>query len=247
MRIVEYGKENQEVILLLHGGGLSWWNYRKEAQLLCDHYHVVLPVLDGHADSEEDFISIEQAAKHVISLINDRFDGAVLMLGGLSLGAQVVIEMLSQRKDISRFAIIESASVIPDQLTNALLSPSISASFGLIQKKWFAKMQFQYLRIADDLFDEYYRDTSLITKENMISFLKASTTYQIKPTLKECNADIRIVIGGKEQKSIRSSASILKQTLPNSTLEIKEGFYHGEYSINHPDVYVADLLKKINS
>ena len=22
--------------MMLHGGGLSWWNYRKEAELLCD-------------------------------------------------------------------------------------------------------------------------------------------------------------------------------------------------------------------
>ena len=31
MKYIEYGKENNEVIMMLHGGGLSWWNYRKEA------------------------------------------------------------------------------------------------------------------------------------------------------------------------------------------------------------------------
>ena len=29
--------------MLLHGGGLSWWNYRAEAELLGDRCHVVLP------------------------------------------------------------------------------------------------------------------------------------------------------------------------------------------------------------
>ena len=28
MNYVEYGKENSDVIILLHGGGLSWWNYK---------------------------------------------------------------------------------------------------------------------------------------------------------------------------------------------------------------------------
>ncbi len=41
MKYIEYGKENSEVIMLLHGGGLSWWNYRKEAELLCDEYHII--------------------------------------------------------------------------------------------------------------------------------------------------------------------------------------------------------------
>ena len=37
-------------------------------------------------------------------------------------------------------------------------------------------MQFQYLRIRDELFEEYYRDTAKINKSNVIAFLKANTT-----------------------------------------------------------------------
>lgn len=60
MKIIEYGKQNRDIIMLLHGGGLSWWNYRAEAEILKDHYHVVLPILDRHADSDADFVSIEK-------------------------------------------------------------------------------------------------------------------------------------------------------------------------------------------
>ena len=49
MNYVEYGKENSDVIILLHGGGLSWWNYKEVAERLQTDYHVVLPILDGHA------------------------------------------------------------------------------------------------------------------------------------------------------------------------------------------------------
>ena len=48
MNYVEYGKENSDVIILLHGGGLSWWNYKEVAERLQTDYHVVLPILDGH-------------------------------------------------------------------------------------------------------------------------------------------------------------------------------------------------------
>ena len=43
MNYVEYGKENSDVIILLHGGGLSWWNYKEVAERLQTDYHVVLP------------------------------------------------------------------------------------------------------------------------------------------------------------------------------------------------------------
>ena len=246
MKIVEYGKQNQGVILLLHGGGLSWWNYRSEAELLSDRYHVVLPILDGHADSDEDFEGIEENATRMISHIDREYGGSVLFIGGLSLGAQILVEMLSQRKDICRYAMIESASVIPSRMTNALIGPMLSSSFSLIRKQWFAGIQFDSLHIRDDLFEDYFRDTVKISKENMIAFLKANTAYGLKPALQECRARVRIIVGGKEQKSMQRSAGQLRDMIPESVLEVKEGLYHGEFSLNHPEQYAAELCEMIN-
>ena len=62
MTVIEYGKQNTDTVILLHGGGLFWWNYREASKLLTENYHVVLPVLDGHADSDAPFVSIEENA-----------------------------------------------------------------------------------------------------------------------------------------------------------------------------------------
>ena len=42
MKYIEYGKEKKDVIILLHGGGLSWWNYKEVAEKLSNNYHIVL-------------------------------------------------------------------------------------------------------------------------------------------------------------------------------------------------------------
>mgnify|MGYP003479050409 CR=1 FL=1 len=78
MKYVEYGQENKEVIIFLHGGGLSWWNYREVAELLQDDYHVVLPILNGHAGSDKDFVSIEENADGIIAFIDEKFGSSVL-------------------------------------------------------------------------------------------------------------------------------------------------------------------------
>ena len=65
--MIEFGQQNTNVILLLHGGGLSWWNYREVAKLLAKQYHVVLPVLDGHGDSDTPFTTIKDNASRLIS------------------------------------------------------------------------------------------------------------------------------------------------------------------------------------
>ena len=241
MTVAEYGQQNPDVILLLHGGGLSWWNYREVAQKLEEHYHVVLPVLDGHAGSDAPFTSIEENAARLISYIDDHFDGRVLAIGGLSLGGQVAVEILSQRKDICQYALIESALVKPMKLTAALIGPTFGMSYGLIKQKWFAKLQAEYLGIPKALFDDYYRDTCAITRADMIAFLKANSMYLIKPSLSETAAKVKIVAGSREQKSIRDSAELLHQAIPGSSMEILPCLRHGDLSINHPQSYAQML------
>ncbi len=246
MQYVEYGTQNPETVILLHGGGLSWWNYRNTAMLLAEKYRVILPILDGHADSDAPFSSIEENAARVIAFVDEHFDGNILALGGLSLGGQIVVEMLTRRPDICRFALIESALVKPMKLTHALVGPTFGMSYGLIKQKWFAKLQAAYLGIPKEFFEDYYRDTCKITKENMIAFLQSNSAYSLKPALADTQAKVQIVFGSKEQLSIRTSGKLLNRMIPDSTLEILAGYSHGDLSLNHPEQYAQMLLKLIS-
>ena len=246
MRYVEYGNQNPETVILLHGGGLSWWNYRDVAQLLSDRFHVVLPILDGHADCNAPFTSIEDNAARIIAHIDEHFGGKVLAIGGLSLGGQIAVEILTQRSDICRFALIESALVKPSKLTHALIKPTFGMSYGLIKHKRFAKMQAAYLGIPQKLFDDYYRDTCKISKEDMIAFLESNSAYSIKPALRDAQAKVHIVFGSKEQSSIRTSGKLLNRMIPDSTLESLPGYNHGDLSLNHPEQYAQILLTLIS-
>jgi len=245
MQYVEYGAHKLQTIILLHGGGLSWWNYREVAQLLADKYHVVLPILDGHADSDAPFTSIADNAARLIAYIDEHHGGSIYALGGLSLGGQIVVEILTQRPDICRFALIESALVKPMKLTHALIKPTFGMSYGLIKQKWFAKMQAAYLGIPQTLFDDYYQDTCKISKEDMIAFLQSNSAYSIQPALRNTQAKVHIVFGSKEQASIRASGKLLNRMLLDSTLEVLPGYRHGDLSLNHPEQYAQMLLNLI--
>ena len=242
---MEFGKQNKDTVLLLHGGGLSWWNYREAAQKLAQQYHVILPVLDGHAGSDTPFFTIEDNAAKLISYIDAHFGGQVLAVSGLSLGGQIAVEMLSQRKDICQYALLESALVKPMKLTSALIGPTFGMSYGLIRQEWFSKLQADYLGIPRALFDDYFRDTCKISKADMIAFLQANSLYTVKPSLSETVAKVKIVAGAKEQKNIRDSAKLLHEAIPGSAMEILPGLRHGDLSINHPESYVRMLTEWI--
>ena len=244
MHYVEFGKENNNIILLLHGGGLSWWNYEDVAKSLQKDYHVILPILDGHAESDKSFTTIEANAAEIIEFIDAHLGGSVFLIGGLSLGGQILLEILAQRNDICKYAIIESALVIPSKLTYSMIEPVFGSCYGLIQHEWFSKLQFKSLKMKSDLFDCYFRDTCAISKKDMIAFLRENSLYSLKETAKNCTAKVYIFVGGKENNAMRKSAQIIRQTFPNSLMQVLPELYHGEFSINHGKEY-ADKIREI--
>ena len=243
MIVKEYGKSNKDVIILLHGGGLSWWNYEEVSEILKSNYHVILPILDGHSGSDRDFTSIENNGNEIIEYIDNNYNGNVKLIGGLSLGAQILLDILSKRDNICEYAIIESALVFPMKMTNKVIESSINMSYGLINKKWFSKLQFKSLKIKEELFDKYYIDSSNITKDNMISFLKANSNYHLK-NIKTNKSKSIVIVGSKERPIMIKSAKMIHDELINSELEILSGYYHGDLSINHPNEY-AEKVKKL--
>ena len=244
MHYVEFGKENNNIILLLHGGGLSWWNYEEVAKSLQNDYHIILPILDGHAESDRPFTTIEDNAAEIIAFIDAHFGGCVFLIGGLSLGGQILLEILSQRNNICKCAIIESALVIPSKLTYSMIKPAFGSCYGLIQRKWFSKLQFKSLKIKSDLFDCYFRDTCSISKKDMIAFLQANSSYSLKEAIKNCTAKVYVFVGGKENNAMQKSAQIIHQTLQESLLQVLPELYHGEFSINQGKDY-ANKIREI--
>ncbi|MBE5806856.1 MAG: alpha/beta hydrolase [Clostridiales bacterium] len=246
MKAVVSGPPDGPVVMLVHGGGLSWWNFRDEAALLDKRFRVALPILDGHAGSGAAFTSIEGCARRLLELIDETYGGSVLLLGGVSLGAQVVAEALSMREDICRYAIIESALAIPSRLTQALVDPAVASSHGLMRRLWFARLQARALNIKPALFEEYYRDTCAISKNDLAAFLKANASYAPSAGLKNSRADVRIVVGAREPERVLRSARLIDALLPNGRVEVKPGLRHGEYALGRPDEYVKELLAQVD-
>jgi pimeloyl-ACP methyl ester carboxylesterase len=241
MQYQEFGSDQKETVVLLHGGGLSWWNYREEAQLLQNEFHVVLPILDGHAGSDRPFTTIEDNAAEIISWIDEKKGGSVLFMGGLSLGAQILLEILSRRGSICSCALVESAAVIPSAAEKAMIGPAIRSSYGLIRNRRFARLQFRSLHMREELFEDYYRDTCRIGRDDMIAFLQENAAYSLKETLSAVTAQLQVCVGERETGRMRKSAEKICSMVPSAQMHCLPGLYHGEYSLNHANAYAETV------
>lgn len=239
----EFGNKNKQVIIFLHGGGLSWWSFKSQIEALQKDYLVVTPIIDGHGeDWNNTFISIRKSAEQVLAYIKENCNGKVFAICGLSIGAQIVVEILSQECDITENAVIESALVYPIKMTTKLIVPMYNLCYGLIKKRWYAKLQAKTLNVPEELFESYYIDSSRMTKESLINIAKSNGEYSMPTTLCNTKAKTLILVGEKELSVMKKSANLLHDTIKGSSLKVIEKGGHGEISLVHTDRYI-DLLQ----
>ena len=244
MLFKEAGSRELPTIILLHGGGVSWWSLSPVIDLLKDDYHVVTSIIDGHGeDGGTTFVSIEDSASKLLGYIDSQCGGSVFALGGLSLGAQIAVEVLSRRPDVARYAILESALVIPIKKTVAWSVPLSKMSYGLIKQRWFSKLQAKSLFVPGDMLELYYRDSLRVSKESLINITVSNGNYELKGAIEKTTAKTLIIAGEKELGIMKESARLLSNKLPQSTLHLAKNRAHGELSLAHPEEYV-DLLKE---
>ena len=238
----EFGNKNMPVIIFLHGGGLSWWSWKPQIEVLQRNYCIVAPIIDGHGDAyDTTFISIKESAEQVIKYIKENCYGKVYAICGLSIGAQIAVEILSKEFDITENAVIESALVYPIKMSIVLTVPMYNMCYGLIKKRWFAKFQAKSLKVPDRLFDTYYEESSRMTKESLINITISNGSYPMPSTLCNTKAKTLILVGGKELSVMKKSALLLHKTIKESFLKVVEKSGHGEISLVHPDEYLKLL------
>lgn len=204
---------------------------RPLARLLSKDFHVIIPVLDGHAESDRPFTTIRSNAEEIISSIDEELGGRTELIAGLSLGAQIALEMLSIRPGITKYAVIESANVVPSGIPEWLIRSSIELSWPLVRKKSFAGLQFRKLRLPLSSFDDYFRDTCAMTLCDAAAFITRSVKYETGPELAMTEAEVHVVYGGKEHAVVKKSAYGIRERLPSASVTEIPGLRHGEASI----------------
>ena len=234
----ELGAKNLPTAILLHGGGLAPWSLESAAKALACEYYCVLPVLDGHSGADRHFTSIEDNAAEIVEFIESEI-GEVELLHGVSLGGQTALEMLALRPGLCRCAVIESALCIPSKVTASLIAPSVKMSYGLTKRKWFARLQANYLGIPKERFEDYYRDTCAIIERDMASLLRANALYELKPSLRKIGARVLAVCGGAEYGFMKRSARLISESVPNGECLIIPRLRHGELSLNKAEKFAS--------
>lgn len=241
-----FGNKEFPTIVLLHGGGLSWWSLEKVINEFQKEFHIIAPVIDGHGeDSETPFISIEEVGRKLVEYIDSEHFGKVFCIYGLSIGAQILCEVLSNREDITEFAIIESALVEPI-VGVKLIAKSTKIFYPLLSKRWFAKIQSKTLFVPDNMFEHYYRDSMRMTVETLVNITLSNGRYRLKDGIKNTHTHALIIVGEKELRKMKKSAIIIARNIKGSSIYESKGMKHGELSLAENDKFIKIIREFIS-
>lgn len=100
MKYFEFGRENPELMVMLHGGGVSYLGALPAAEEMAKTYHVVLVAYDGFnpSEPETEFVSPMDEARRLGDYIVEHYGGKIDILYGISYGYRVLMEVLADKR-----------------------------------------------------------------------------------------------------------------------------------------------------
>lgn len=248
MRFHEFGDKNNPAIMLIHGGGNSWWSYLRQARVLAENYFVILPTLDGHGEEYiTTYVSTQHSADKLIKYIDENCGGSLFALCGVSLGGQIVIELLSRKPDLAKKAIIDGSVCYPN--------PAM-ARFSIAVVKYFGWMMFsktacrfqiavmnnffpKKMRFSKELTEHYLRDMPRVRKETLYAIYRTyMIEYNLKDSVRRTTAQVMYWYGEREMKCVKKSAQMFRALVPGCEIYEAKGCDHGYLSIYLPDEWL---------
>ena len=232
----ETGNMDAPIIVFIHGGGLSGWMWNKQIEFFKDH-HLLIPDIESHGNSlNEHFISIPESAKKIIQLIESKANGEKVIIIGLSLGAQILVEILSTKPEIVDCAIINSALVRPMKFTKKLIKPAFKMTFGLIKNRKFAKLQAKQLYISDEDFETYFEESKRTSLDDLIQVIESNMSYALPQGFKNSKVRTMVLVGSKEKGVMLKSAQDMLRSNNYCKLYSVPGIGHG-VSLADPQLF----------
>jgi pimeloyl-ACP methyl ester carboxylesterase len=228
------GSPTAKTIVFLHGGGVSSWMWEPVLPHFKD-YRVLLVDMPEHGKSiDEKPFSIEDTAARLSGIVRSHVKGGKAHFVGLSLGAQVIVELLGMAPDVVDRAVISGTLTRP--LPGASMIGLMAAMYMPFRNaKWLIEANMKSLGIPAQYYDQFAADTRTLTTEAFTHITRENMRFSL-PDLKNVNVSALVLVGQKEQKIMRDSAKDLIKVLPQAEGRIVPDVGHN-WPLEAPELF----------
>lgn len=238
------GSATAPSIVFLHGGGASSWTWEPVLPHFED-YRVLLIDMPEHGKSiDEKPFSIKDTAARLSGIVRSHIKGGKAHFVGLSLGAQVIVELLGMAPDVVNRAVISGTLTRP--LPGMSMIGLMAAMYMPFRNiKLLVEANMKSLGVPVQYYDQFAADTRLLTTEAFTHVTRENMRFS-PPDLKNANVPTLVLIGQKEPKIMRDSAKDLLKALPQAEGHIVPNVGHN-WSLEAPELFAKVVRAWIES
>ena len=248
MRIVEYGQENPECILLIHPSLVTWDYFENFVPLLQKHYNLLVPALPGYdLEDDSEFTSVEEIASRLADDILQKGVREVKAVYGCSMGGSIALKMAADGKLKARNYILDGG-ITPYQLPWILTRFIALRDFAMMALgklggekvivKAFSSTQFseEDLRYVARIFRH-------CTYKTLFRTFDSCNNYKMPKETLRFSGKIHYWYAEKERKARDWDLKYMKKFIPETVFKCFKGMDHGDMALFYPERMAGELLK----
>ena len=223
----ETGTENDQTIIFLHAEGLSGWMWDQQREYFKD-YHCIIPDLPEHGrNNGVKPFTIQGAAEMVMDIIREQADGRANLVG-ISLGAQIIVQILSKAPKIVDHALISGTyvrSISNNEPISKLLNQIINVYGPVKNTDFFIKAYMRMYNMPKTYFEKFKESTHQIDDHSIERILKQNIYFKLPKSIGEADAKLLVMAGEKDYDIIKESSRNIVNKCPNArgALALKTG------------------------
>ncbi len=250
MTVHEFGKENDQIVVLIHPSIVMWDYFEYVIPMMEKKYHLIIPAIPGYdPDLKSDFTSVEKIATELEDwLIKNGFD-KVACLYGCSMGGSIVTRMLADNRLNIRSAVIDGG-IMPYQLPWIITRFIAIKDFMLIYtgKIGGAKL-LEKAFSTDELSEEDVKYAAkvlkMISAKTIWRTFESCNNYSMPKDIKTDCRHIEYWVAEKETKDRKWDVAYIKKAFPHTVFRKIKEMGHGGLAPFNPVLFTRGIEQAV--
>ena len=249
MTIHEFGKENTEIILLLHPSVVRWDYFEYVVPLLEKQYHLIIPALPGYdLDELSNFTRVEQIADELNAWLKKSGYGRLYAVYGCSMGGSIAL-MVALGNTVQIDHCIMDGGITPYEFPWIITRLIAVRDFTMVMLgKWGGVKLLEKVFSTDDYSKEDIQYAADVLKQSSMATLwrtfDSCNNYKIPVHVPRIVTKIHYWYADSEEKERKLDIRYMKKHFPDTTFEVLPKLGHAGLVLLKPELF-ANMIEKL--
>ncbi len=248
MTVHEFGKENDNAIILIHPSLVMWDYFEYVIPLLADTYHLYVPALPGYdKDNTGDFTSVEQIADELSGWLMNHGVYEIKCIYGCSMGGSIVTRMLADSKIRICSAVIDGG-ITPYPFPFIVTRMIAIRDFLMIYSGKAGGIKLLEKAFSTDEYSEedlkYVAGVlKMISARTIWRTFESCNNYSMPGRINNACNSIEYWYSSSEKKARKRDINYIKKYFPQTCFREFDNVGHAGLATLHPEILTEGIAK----